>query len=52
MLEGVLAAPNEKPGEGSGPGMGEATAREVTVKRWSGRDARTTALYGVSGEGD
>lgn len=26
-IEGVLAAPKEKPGDGSGPGMGEGTVR-------------------------
>ena len=33
-IEGVLAAPNEKPGEGNGPGIGEATVREETAYRW------------------
>ena len=52
-IEGVLAAPKENPGEGSGPGMGDASARADSAKRWcSGRDARMTASYGVSGAGD
>lgn len=28
-IEGVLAAPKEKPGDGRGPGIGEETVRDV-----------------------
>jgi hypothetical protein len=30
-IDGVLAAPKEKLGEGSGPGIGDGKVREVTV---------------------
>jgi hypothetical protein len=51
-IEGVLAAPNEKLGDGSGPGMGDAMVLEVTAYReWSGKDART-AWYGEMAAGD
>ena len=43
-MGGVLAAPNEKPGEGRGPGMGEATVRDEMVYRSSGNEALMTAL--------
>lgn len=52
LSEDALATPNEKPGEGRGPGIGAEMLRDVTgYCWWSGREART-AWYGDSGEGE
>ncbi len=51
--EPVLATPNEKSGEGSGPGRGEDTGRVENANSWlSGREERMDEWYADIGEGD